>query len=153
MAEINQVQQAVEQVVAQVFAAQVPWLQAEIVQRVLEAMPAPSAAGVGGEAAKLLLQAVAGVQTGTTQKEILRALVEGGSAHCARTALFVVKAGTATGWQGRGFADDDSLKVFLCVLPAAPAARAYQTRVVPQANIAERAAGLVEHLGAPANEQ
>src|ERR1700723_1852471 len=153
MAEINQVQQAVEQVVAQVFAAQVPRLHAEIVQRVLEAMASPSAAGGGGEAAKLLLQAVAGVQTGTTQKEILRALVEGGSAHCARTALFVVKAGTATGWQGRGFADDDSLKDFALDMHAGPVSHAYQNRVVAPANIAEMGARFVEHFGAPANEQ
>lgn len=152
MAEDNQVQQAVEQAVAQVLAAQVPRLQAEIVQRVLEAMPAPSGAA-GGEAAKLLLQAVAGVQTGTTQKEILRALVEGGSAHCARAALFVVKAGTAMGWQGRGFADDESLKDFALDMHAGPVAHAYQNRVVAPANIAEMGAHFVEHFGAPANEQ
>jgi hypothetical protein len=152
MAEDNQVQQAVEQAVAQVLAAQVPRLQAEIVQRVLDAMPAPSGAA-GGEAAKLLLQAVAGVQTGTTQKEILRALVEGGSAHCARAALFVVKAGTAMGWQGRGFADDESLKDFALDMHAGPVAHAYQNRVVAPANIAEMGAHFVEHFGAPANEQ
>jgi hypothetical protein len=152
MAEDNQVQQAVEQAVAQVFAAQVPPLQAEIVQRVLDAMPAPSGAA-GGEAAKLLLQAVAGVQTGTTQKEILRALVEGGSAHCARAALFVVKAGTAMGWQGRGFADDESLKDFALDMHAGPVAHAYQNRVVAPANIAEMGTHFVEHFGAPANEQ
>ena len=152
MAEDNQVQQAVEQAVAQVLATQVPRLQAEIVQRVLEAMPAPSGAA-GGEAAKLLLQAVAGVQTGTTQKEILRALVEGGSAHCARAALFVVKAGTAMGWQGRGFADDESLKDFALDMHAGPVAHAYQNRVVAPANIAEMGAHFVEHFGAPANEQ
>jgi hypothetical protein len=152
MAEDNQVQQAVEQAVAQVLAAQVPRLQAEIVQRVLDAMPAPSGAA-GGEAAKLLLQAMAGVQTGTTQKEILRALVEGGSAHCARAALFVVKAGTAMGWQGRGFADDESLKDFALDMHAGPVAHAYQNRVVAPANIAEMGAHFVEHFGAPANEQ
>ena len=152
MAEDNQIQQAVEQAVAQVFAAQVPRLQAEIVQRVLDAMPAPSGAG-GGEASKLLLQAVAGVQTGTTQKEILRALVEGGSAHCARAALFVVKAGTATGWQGRGFADDNLLKDFALDMHAGPVAHAYQNRVVAPANIAEMGARFVEHFGAPTNEQ
>ncbi len=153
MAENNQVQQAVEQAVAQVFAAQVPRLQAEVVQRVLDAMPEPSAAAASGEATKLLLQAVAGVQTGTTQKEILRALVEGGSAHCARAALFVVKAGTATGWQGRGFADDESLKDFALDMHAGPVAHAYQNRVVAPANIAEMGARFVEHFGAPANEQ
>jgi hypothetical protein len=152
MAEDNQIQQAVEQAVAQVFAAQVPRLQAEIVQRVVDGMPEPSGAA-GGEAAKLLLQAVALVQAGATQKEILRALVEGGSAHCARAALFVVKAGTATGWQGRGFADDESLKDFALDMHAGPVAHAYQNRVVAPANIAEMGARFVEHFGAPANEQ
>lgn len=153
MAENNQVQQAVEQAVAQVLAGQVPRLEAEIVQRVLEAMPEPSGATAAGESGRLLLQSVTAVHTGTTQKEILRALIEGGSAHCARAALFVVKAGTATGWQGRGFADDESLKDFALDMHAGPVAHAYQNRVVAPANIAEMGSRFVEQFGAPANEQ
>jgi hypothetical protein len=153
MAEHNQVQQAVEQAVAQVLAGQVPRLQEEIVQRVLDARPAANGAPTGGDATKLVLQGITGVQTGTTQKEILRALIDGGSAHCARAALFVVKAGTAIGWQGRGFADEASLKDFALDMHAGPVAHAYQNRVVAPANIAEMGSQFVEHFGAPANEQ
>src|SRR5579863_343577 len=153
MPEDNQVQRAVEQAVAQVLAGQVPRLEAEIVQRVLEAMPEPSGAAAAGEAGRLLLHSVTAVHTGTTQKEILRALIDGGSAHCARAALFVVKAGAATGWQGRGFADDETLKDFALDMRAGPVAHAFQNRVVAPANVAEMGRRFVEQFGAPANEQ
>jgi hypothetical protein len=153
MAEHNQVQQAVEQAVAQVLAGQVPRLQAELVQRVVDAMPAGRGAAGGGEAAKLLLHGIAEVHTGNTQKEILRALIEGGSAHCARAALFVVKTGTAIGWQGRGFGDDEAVKDFALDMNAGPVAHAYQNRVVAPANVAEMGQRFVEQFGAPANEQ
>src|SRR5579863_7226818 len=151
MAENNEIQQAVGKAVAQALAGEVPRLQEELVRRVLDAMPAPASAA-GGDSTKLL-QSITGVQTGTTQKEILRALIEGGSTHCARAALFVVKAGMATGWQGRGFSDDDSIKDFTLDMNAGPVAHAYVNRVVAPANIAEMGARFVEHFGAPSNEQ
>jgi len=153
MADDNQVQQAVEQAVAQVLAGQVPRLQAEIVQRVIDAMPAGRPAGASGDASKRLLQGITEVHTGSTQKEILKALVESGSAHCARAALFVVKTGTAVGWQGRGFGDDEAVKDFALDMNAGPVAHAYQNRVVAPANVAEMGRRFVEQFGAPANEQ
>ena len=148
----GEVRQAVEQAVAHALAEAVPQLQAEVTRRVLEAMPAPGGAAAGGDSSKLL-QSISGVQAGTTQKEILRALIEGGSTHCARAALFVVKAGAATGWQGRGFGDDDAVKDFALEMNAGPVAHAYQNRVVAPANIAEMGGRFVEHFGAPSNEQ
>src|SRR5947209_9615998 len=109
MAEANEVQQIVERAVAQTLAQKVPQLQAALVERVVQGLPAAvsePARAAGGDAGGLL-QALAKVHAGTTQKEILRALLDGGSAYCARIALFVVKAGAANGWQSRGFADDD----------------------------------------------
>ena len=52
--------------------------------------------------------------SGTTQKEILRALLDNTVRYSGRGALFVVKAGAATGWQGRGFTKDgeDTIKDF-----------------------------------------
>jgi hypothetical protein len=153
MAEHNQVQQAVEQAVAQVLAGQVPRLQAEIVQRVIDAMPARGATAASGDATKRLLQGITEVHTGSTQKEILKALVESGSAHCARAALFVVKTGTAVGWQGRGFGDDEAVKDFALDMNAGPVAHAYQNRAVAPANVAEMGRRFVQQFGAPANEQ
>ena len=155
--EKNEVEAIVERAVAQVFAQQLPQLQAELVQRVLAALPAPAAAvapaAAGGGEVAALLPALSGVQAGTTQKEILRALLDGGSAHCARIALFVVKAGAATGWQGRGFSDDDAVKDFSLDMTAGPSGHAYQNRAVTPGNIAEMDRRFVEQFGAPTNEQ
>lgn len=158
MAEISEIQQIVERAVAQVLAHQLPKLQAELVQRVLEALPAPvgevssASAGAGADASSLL-QAVGNIHAGTTQKEILRALLDSGSAHCSRIALFVVKAGAASGWQGRGFADDDAVKDFALDISAGPPGYAYQNRAATPGNIAEMDRRFVEQFGRPANEQ
>jgi hypothetical protein len=153
MAEISEVQQIVENAVARVLAGQLPKLQTEIVQRVLEALPAsppvPSAPGGAGE----LLQAVAAIHAGTTQKEILKALLESGGTHGARIALFVVKAGSATCWQARGFGDDDALKDFALDMDAGPVSHALQRRAATPGNIAEMGDRFRDRFAAPANEQ
>jgi hypothetical protein len=147
-------QQIVERAVAQALQEHIPQLQAQIVQRVLEALPAAGEAPVAAqEDSGALVRAVAVIHAGTTQKEILRALLDAGSAYCARTALFVVKAGAASGWQARGFGDDESVKEFPLDLHAGPAAHAYQNRVATPGNIAEMGRGFTEQFGSPANEQ
>ncbi len=106
MADSKDLQQIVERAVAQVLDRQLPKLQAELVERVLADLPASSAetpAGSpiqGGKAQNNLVHAVATIHAGTTQKEILRALLDAGSAYGSRVALFVIKAGAASGWQG-----------------------------------------------------
>jgi hypothetical protein len=157
MAENSEIQEIVERAVAQVLAHQLPKLQAELVQRVLEVLPAPASEAavpsVSGAGASSLLQAVGSIHAGTTQKEILRALLDGGSAHCSRIALFAVKAGAASGWQGRGFASDDAVKDFALDMSAGPHGHAYQNRAATPGNIAEMGARFVEQFGRPANEQ
>jgi hypothetical protein len=155
----KEMRETVERAVAQVLADQLGHLQRELVEHVLKALPAPASgkfaasqeAGHGGTGN--LLQSVASVHAGTTQKEILRALLESGSGYCARVALFVVKAGAAMGWQSRGFADDNSIKDFSLDMSAGPVGHAYQARAATPANIAEMGRRFVEQFGAPANEQ
>ena len=154
----SKLQQIVEHAVAQVLDRTLPKLQAELVERVLAELPAvasqPAESGAVGSAGRgNLVQAVAGIHAGTTQKEILRALLETGSAYGSRVALFVVKAGAATGWQGRGLGDDDAVKDFPLDMAAGPAAHAYQNRTVAPANIAEMDRRFVKQFGGPANEQ
>lgn len=153
MAE-KQLQQIIERAVAQVLDQQLPKLQSELVARVLAELPAPSA-GVasGGSVSGGLAQSVAAVHAGNTQKEILRALLDAANSHAARVALFVVKGGAATGWQGRGLGDDDAVKDFPLDLNAGPTAHAYQNRVVTPANIAEMDRRFVKQFGGPENEQ
>src|SRR5215813_7926044 len=104
MADNGEIQKIVERAVKQVLTHQLPQLQGDLVQCVVEALPASTGSASqtsSGSDAGNLLQAVATVHTGATQKEILRALLDGGSAYCARIALFVVRGGAATGWQSR----------------------------------------------------
>jgi len=160
MADSKELQQIVERAVAQVFERQLPKLQAELVGRVLAELPAavPAETGAGSpvqgsHAHANLVQAIATIHAGTTQKEILRALLEAGSAYGSRIALFVVKAGTASGWQCRGLGGEDAVKDFPLDLTTGPAAHAYQNRVVAPANIAEMDPRFVKQFGGPENEQ
>jgi hypothetical protein len=155
MADSKELQQIVERAVAQVLDRQLPKLQSELVRSVLAELPVPEAAasGTGESGSGSLVQAVAAVHAGSTQKEILRALLDAGSAYGARVALFVVKAGSATGWQGRGFGDDDSIKDFPLDMNSGPASHAYQNRTVTPANIAEMDRRFVKQFGGPENEQ
>jgi hypothetical protein len=102
-----------------------------------------------------LVRAVASIHAGSTQKEILRALLDAGCGYASRIALFVVKAGAATGWQSRGFGnqEDDPLKDFGLDLSAGPAAHTFRHRVATPGNIAEMGVQFAEQFGAPANEQ
>ncbi len=158
MADSKELQQIVERAVAQVFDRQLPKLQSELVDRVLAELPASAQTGAGSpvqgsQATGNLVQAIASIHSGTTQKEILRALLEVGSAYGSRIALFVVKAGAASGWQCRGLGGDDAVKDFPLDLTTGPAAHAYQNRVVAPANIAEMDPRFVKQFGGPENEQ
>jgi hypothetical protein len=154
----SDVRQTIERAVTQALARQIPQLQAQIVQQVLEALPAPVSAAPASAASahknsNTLVQAVANIHAGSTQKEILRAFLDAGSAHCSRIALFVVKAGAASGWQSRGFSDEETAKDFPLDLNAGPVKHAYQNRTASPGTIAEMDRRFVEHFGSPAHEQ
>lgn len=148
-------QQIVERAVAEVLDRQLPKLQAELVERVLAELP--EAAGAesagGGASSDGLVQAVSSIHAGTTQKEILKALLDAGTSYGSRVALFVVKGGAASGWQARGFGEDEAIKDFPLDLSTGPASHAYQNRVVTPANIAEMDRRFVKQFGGPENEQ
>ncbi len=152
---------SLEQAVGQALHAQLPQLQSHIAQQVLAALPAESAASSAALSSssdfRHLVHAVASIHAGSTQKEILRGLLDAGSGYCSRIALFVVKAGAASGWQSRGFGhdgeDSDAVKDFALDLNAGPAAHSFHNRVATPGNIAEMGAGFAQHFGAPRNEQ
>jgi hypothetical protein len=100
-----------------------------------------------------LVQAIAGIHAGSTQKEILKALLDAGTSYASRVALFVVKGGAASGWQARGLDDDNLIKDFPLDMASGPASHAYQNRVATPANIAEMDRRFVKQFGGPTNEQ
>jgi hypothetical protein len=156
MADSKEVHHIIERAVAEVLERQLPKLQAELVERVIAELPAQSSgasAAAVAPASSGLVQAIAGIHAGTTQKEILRGLLDSGSAYASRVALFVVRAGAASGWQARGLGDDEAIKDFPLDMASGPTLHAYQNRVVTPANIAEMDRRFVKQFGGPDNEQ
>jgi len=157
IAEQGDVRQVVERAVAESLQSQIPDLQSRIVESVLQTLPARSGevpmAAPGGEGSADLVRAVSAIHAGSTQKEILRALLDAAAGYSARVALFVVKAGAASGWQARGFGEDESVKDFSLDLSAGPVAHTYENRTPTPGNVAEMGKVFVDQFGGPANEQ
>jgi hypothetical protein len=157
MPERTAVEQIVEQVVSQVLEDQIPQLRAELVRRVLQelpqAAPASGAADDGGSAN--LLKAISSIHSGTTQKEILRALLDNAVRYSGRGALFVVKAGAATGWQGRGFTKDgeDTIKDFALNVSTGAPEQALRSRMPFSGATSEIDPEFISRFGRPADDQ
>jgi hypothetical protein len=149
MSEKTWIEQVVEKVVSEVLEARVPPLRSELVRRVLEEV-APHLGAAPESSPASLLKAISSIQTGTTQREILRTLLDNASRYCRRVALFVVKAGAATGWQGRAFSNHEEIKDFPLDLSSGVAARAMQSRLAFTASAAELDPKFVSRFGAPA---
>jgi hypothetical protein len=151
----NETRQLVAEAVSKALAAQLPQLQSQIVQQVLESLPSQSnvSSAAPREYTNTLVEAVSSIHAGSSQKEILRALLDAGSGYCSRIALFVVKAGAASGWQSRGFGGEEIAKDFSLDLNAGPAADAYRNRAVTAGNIAAMDSRFVDHFGSPTKEQ
>ncbi|HEX9111139.1 MAG TPA: hypothetical protein VF845_06635 [Terriglobales bacterium] len=144
----------VERVVGQVLDSHAAQLRGEIVRRVMEEMDAESATTtpISDTSSADLARAVAEIQLGTSQREILGALLDTGSRYAARIALFVVKGGgLLSGWQGRGFAKNDQLKDFSLDANAPAVVRAIQDRQVVNAPSAEADSRFLEEFGTPAS--
>jgi hypothetical protein len=150
----------IERVVGEVLESHVAQLRSEIVRRVMEEIAAapgePSsdnvpaiAAASAASAPADLARAVSEIQMGTSQREILRALLDTSARYAARVALFVVKGSHATGWQARGFANSDAVKDFALDEGAAAVSRAIGDRVVTNAPTADFDSRFLQKFGSP----
>jgi hypothetical protein len=162
MKERGWIEPIVERVVGQVLDSHAAQLRTEIVRRVMEEIAAAPAAEEPASEAKTrsadsasgpadLARAVAEIQSGTSQKEILRALLDACARYAPRVALFVVKGSRATGWQARGFANSDAVKDFALDENAAAVARAVGDRVVANAPLADLDSRFLKDFGAPSS--
>jgi hypothetical protein len=160
MKERGWIEPIVERVVGQVLESHVAQLRSEIVRRVMEeiaAAPAETstsdkpANSASASAAADLSRAVAEIQMGTSQREILRALLDTSARYATRVALFVVKGSHATGWQARGFANSDGVKDFALDEGAAAVSRAIGDRVVTSAPVADFDPRFLKTFGSPAS--
>src|SRR6202163_55262 len=158
MKERGWIEPIVERVVGQVLDSHAGQLRAEIVRRVMEEIAAAPATAepdahdaVSASGPADLARAVAEIQMGASQREILRALLDTSARHGARVALFVVKGSHATGWQARGFANSDGVKDFALDEHAPAVARAIRDRVVASAPVADLDSRFLKGFGTPAS--
>jgi len=155
MANKTPIAQIVEKAVSQVLEGHLPELRKNLVRRVLEEVQPHlgGATGAAGNGAADLLHAVTAIHAGTTQKEVLRALLENTSGYSGRAALFVIKAGSATGWQGRAFDNNEGLKDFSLDVSGGAPARALQSRAAVSASALEMDPRFISQFGAPAEDR
>ena len=160
MNERGWIEPIVERVVGQVLDSHAAQLRTEIVRRVMEEIAAASAdttvtssAGTGttAVASAELARAVSDIQSGTSQKEILRALLDTSARYADRVALFVVKGSHATGWQARGFENSDAVKDFALDESAPAVVNAIRNRVVASSPVADLDSRFLNEFGTPAS--
>jgi len=152
MAENSDIRNIVGSVVLEVLEDHLPGLREELTARVLELLPQFANSGSSTtSSAEDLLKVVSLIHAGSTQKEILRALLEGTTRYCGRAALFVVKAGAATGWQGRAF-EKENIKDFSLDVSAPVPARVLETKVSVRSAISEMDPKFMSQFGAPAED-
>ena len=155
MAEANGIEQLVERAVSAVLTEQLPQLREQLVRQVLsEVRPClDNSAGSGDGGAAELLKAISAIHAGSTQKEILRALLESTGSYSARAALFVVKSGSATGWQGRAFDSKDDIKDFALDMSSPAPVQVMETRVPVTVAASEMDPKFLSQFGAPAQDR
>ena len=154
MSDRDWIEPIVGRVVGQVLDSHAGQLRGEIVRRVMEEIAAqPATAATASASASDLARAVSEIHLGTSQKEILRGLLDSCSRYAARVALFVVKGTHATGWQARGFSRNEAVKDFALDANAPAVVRAIADRVAAAVPVAEFDAHFLKDFGGPASGQ
>jgi hypothetical protein len=154
MPENARVEEIVRNAVAQVLERQLVSLRETVVQEVLrELEPALGGKAQTGSGSAALQKAVSAIQAGTTQKEILRALLDNTFLYSGRAALFVIKGGSATGWQGTSFSNNEALKDFSLDISSGLAARVMQSRSAETGTASEIDRHFIATFGAPEDDR
>ena len=152
----SEVETVIERAVTQVLQGHISQVREDLVRRVLEELPQTAAEAPvsesGGASVADLLRAVSAVHAGSTQKEILRALLDGVSRYSGRTALFVIKGGSCSGWQARGFEDNEAIKDFALDTSRGLPERVLQEKAPFAGQIIDMDPRFVDQFGGPADE-
>jgi hypothetical protein len=148
----TEIQNIIEEAVAEVLDAALPRLRSEIVRRAVEVVeslaPAP-----GASPSDLLNAAAAAIHESGSQADILRHLLEGEARFAGRVALFVVKGNAISGWQGIGFEDNDAIKMLGIQTSSGLVGKAIQARNPAAGAAPDFDAGFVKSMKAPADGQ
>jgi hypothetical protein len=153
MGNSTQIEDLVERAVGEVLDIVMPGLREQIVHRVVEILRREgSVATIASGDSSALNRALATIQTGTTQVQILDALLDASSQFTSRSALFVVRGGNAVGWRAKGFHEDDAVRLSPVDLHYGLPAKALREHAVVSGPSSEFTADFVKKFGAPTHE-
>jgi hypothetical protein len=148
----TEIQNFIEEAVAEVLDAALPRLRSEIVRRAVEVVdslaPAP-----GASPSDLLNAAAASIHESGSQADILRHLLEGEARFAGRVALFVVKGNAISGWQGIGFEENYAIKTLNIQNGSGLVGTAIQAKNPAAGSAQEFDAGFVKSMKGPADGQ
>jgi hypothetical protein len=150
----SRVEELVRSAVVQALERQLAQVRESVVQEVLREI-GPTLAGNasnGASSSATLQKAVSAIEAGSTQREILRALLDKTVLYSSRAALFVVKGGSAIGWQGIGFGAGDAVKDFSLDLNAGLVSKAMHSRSAQAGNAGGFDRAFLEKFGKPASK-
>lgn len=153
MTDTVKTREAIAQIIAEVVEQHSSAIRDEVMGRVAEHLEAigSGASAADGNATDLLNAAVASVQDATSQADILKALLEGSTKFSQRSGLLVVRGAMATGWQARGFTDNEQFKSAVVDCSRGLGERVMKSRVPAAASAVEFDSGFVQRFGAPAD--
>jgi len=157
--EPSWIEPIVERAIGQALESHAAQLRTEIVRRVMEEIAAEPGSHSSAPACSPadLAQAVGEIQLGSSQREILRALLDTGARYASRVALFVVRGSHANGWQARGFPYNEAVKDFALDENAPAVVRAMGRAIGGQAPanapVTDLDARFLQEFGTPASGQ
>lgn len=145
MLDKGTIREAVQNAVAEAFDAHVGAMHDEVVRRVQETLEPILEART--ESSELLKAAIGTVESASQQADILKALLEGSTHFAGRVALFVLRGRAAVGWQARGFADNEAIKVLSLDSGSTTVGAAIAQRGVVSASLAQLDAAFYTAIG------
>jgi hypothetical protein len=155
MGETSKIDSIIDQVVNNVLSSKFPELREQIVRQVVEALMngglgagTPAGTRTATEETYQLDCSLAAIQTGTSQVEILDAMIEGAAKFASRAALFVVRGPNGVGWRARGFSDDEAIRSSPLELGEGLAAKALEARGMVSSRSADFMPGFDHKFGA-----
>lgn len=150
MVDLRRIREVVERVVGEVVEGQIALVRQQVIERVTHQLEPEFEAHTGSQVDGLHA-AVVSVQDANTQGEILRALLDGASRFCGRVGLLVVRGGMATGWQSRGFDNDEIFKIVTLDCSHGLAERVVSSRIPAVGNSSDFDQNFLFKFGVPAD--
>ncbi|MDT8068357.1 MAG: hypothetical protein ROO76_09360 [Terriglobia bacterium] len=150
MTDLSRVREQVERIVREVVGEHSAAISEAVRDRLAELKREPQEAH-GTAPTDLLNAAVASVQDATTQTDILKALLDGAINFSQRAGLLVVRGTTATGWQSRGFDDNEAFRHFSTDCTRGLCERVLHNRTPSAAAADEFDSSFVSRFGHPAD--